>query len=99
MAPKATTGIDEAALNKGHMRKLTALRKSLGPEIADRAFGQWLKKQGKAGTAAVRDKNAEMIADALGELVKSGGLRIPRGGGYTVIRGRGRVIVRRTSET
>ena len=39
-----------------------------------------------------RDKNAELIADALGQLVESSGLRIPRGG-YVVTRGRGRVIV------
>ena len=38
--------------------------------------------------------NAELITEILGNLVQSGGLRIPRGG-YFVTRGRGRVIVTR----
>ena len=29
-------------LPKGRLRKLTALRKSLGNDIADEAFGKWL---------------------------------------------------------
>ncbi len=89
---EASTGINETSLNKGELRKLNALRKSLGAKIADRAFSQWLKQGVKSGPAAARDKNAELIADALGQLVESSGLRIPRGG-YVVTRGRGRVIV------
>ena len=89
---EASTGIHEASLTKGELRKLNALRKSLGGKIADRAFSQWLKQRIKVGPAVARDKNAELIADALGQLVESSGLRIPRGG-YVVTRGRGRVIV------
>ena len=93
-AGKAPTGINEAALNKGELRKLTALRKSLGANIAERAFSQWMKQKAKAEPAAARDRNAELITDTLGQLIKGGGLRIPRGG-YVVTRGRGRVIVTR----
>ena len=32
-------------LTKGQVRKLKALRKSLGPKIADPAFSKWLKTQ------------------------------------------------------
>ena len=86
-------GFDEADLNKGHMRKLTALRRSLGgPKIADPAFARWLKAQAKAKEAQPSDKNAETIVEALGLLVSDGKLRIRRGG-YLVTRGRGRVIV------
>lgn len=93
-ASKATAGINEGALTKGELRKLTALRKSLGSSIADKAFTQWMKRQVKGGPAVARDKNADMISEAIGELVTSGKCRIPRGG-YLVNRGRGRVIVTR----
>lgn len=84
-------GIDEKALSKGQLRKLGALRKSLGDDIADKAFAEWMKSGGAAPDQQV-DKNAQLIADTLGQLVNSGKLRIPRGG-YMLTRGRGRVIV------
>lgn len=81
--------IDENALTKGQLRKLNALRKSVGDDIGVRAFSEWLESQ----TAAVpADKNAERIADALWPLIEQGALRIPRGG-YIVKRGRGRIVV------
>ena len=83
--------INEKALNKGHMRKLTALRKSLGPKIADKAFGEWLSQQdSSAGTS--EDKNAAMIEATIAKLIKSKGLRIPQRG-YKITRGRGKVKV------
>ncbi len=93
-ARKAKGAFNEADLNKGHQRKLNALRKSLGDKIANKAFADWLKTQAKRKAAAPLDRNAEMIAEALGALVKGGRLRIPHGG-YLVTRGRGRVIVTR----
>lgn len=81
--------IDEYALTKGQLRKLNALRKSVGNDIGERAFSEWLEAQ----TAAVpADKNAERLADALWPLIEQGTLRIPRGG-YIVKRGRGRIVV------
>ena len=91
---KAAAGINEAALTKGELRKLNALRKSVGDKIAEKAFSKWLQGKPKAGAAGPRDRNAELITESLGKLVQGGGLRIPRGG-YTVTRGRGRVIVAR----
>ena len=86
----AASEIDEAALTKGQLRKLRALRKSLGDEIADRAFVEWLASQPAAGAAP--DGNAAMIVDTLWPLVQQGTLSLPRGG-YLIRRGRGRIIV------
>ena len=86
--------IDEAALTKGQVRKLNALRRSLGPAIADEAFAKWLAQPAEAPEA---DANAEVIRDALWSLIREGRLSIRRGG-YTVRRGRGRVIVEPAAE-
>jgi hypothetical protein len=95
---KAAAAFNEAALTKGELRKLNALKKSVGDEIGEKAFAQWLENKAKSATAVPSDRNAKMIADTLGKLVKDSGLKIPRGG-YLVTRGRGRVIVTRaTSE-
>lgn len=80
--------IDESALAKGQLRKLTALRKSVGADIGERAFAAWLASQAKPEKA---DKNVETIVDALWPLVQQGRLTIRRGG-YLVTRGRGRLI-------
>ena len=84
-----TAVIDETALTKGQIRKLNALRKSIGPAIADEAFSRWLDERIEAPEA---DANAEVIRDALWGLIREGKLSIRRGG-YIVRRGRGRVIV------
>ena len=81
--------IDETSLKKGQLRKLNALRKSLGPVIADEAFSKWLDQMAEAPEA---DENAEVIRDALWDMIREGKLSIRRGG-YIVRRGRGRVIV------
>lgn len=95
MARKVTVRVDEKRLSRGQLRKLTALRKSLGGEIADRAFAEWLAKSDGAPSAA-SDQNAMMIADVLSGLATEGKLMIPRGG-YIVRRGRGRLIVDRNA--
>ena len=89
MARTPSNRIDEGSLTKGQLRKLTALRKSIGSEIGERAFAEWLSSQ-PAGEKT--DRNAELIVDALWPLVQQGRLAIPRGG-YLVRRGRGRIIV------
>ncbi len=81
--------IDERALTKGQIRKLNALRKSVGNSIADEAFAKWLTQ---AADAPDTDENANVIADALWALIREGKLAIRRGG-YLVRRGRKRVIV------
>jgi len=91
---KAAVAINEAALTKGELRKLNALKKSVGDKIGEKAFAQWLRNKTESATAIPRDRNAEIIADTLGKLVQDGGLKLPRGG-YLVTRGRGRVVVTR----
>jgi hypothetical protein len=82
--------IDEKKLTKGELRKLNALRKSLGEDIAAKAFSQWYARQ--AASVATQDKNAGVIAEALWKLVKAKRVHIGRKG-YVVKRGRGRLIV------
>ena len=90
MDETASDRIDESALTKGQLRKLRALRNSVGNEIGERAFAEWLASQGGAKRKA--DANAVQIVDALWPLVQQGTLAIPRGG-YRIRRGRGRIIV------
>jgi len=91
-----TLPFDESKLTKGQSRKLTALRKSLGQEIADKAFAEWLQQFG-AEKVEKTDKNAALISETLGKLVQNKKLQIPRGG-YLLKRGRGRVIVERIAD-
>lgn len=80
---------NEASLTKGQLRKLNALRKSVGVEIGERAFVEWLNS---LPPKVQVDKNAEMIAKTLQGMREEHGLRI-RTGGYLVKSGRGRVVV------
>ncbi len=93
MARKPTPKLDEKALTKGELRKLIALRKSIGEDVGEKAFVEWLRKK-PAKVVAPEDKNAVLIADTLISLIQNNELQIPRGG-YLVRRGRGRVIVER----
>ncbi len=96
MPKAASPKFDEKKLTKGQLRKLTALRKSLGDDIANRAFGQWLKAQEKSTAGAV-DKGAELIEEAVAAMIKRKKISIPRGG-YLLTRGRGRVILTRAAK-
>ncbi len=93
MARKPAPKLDEKALTKGELRKLNALRKSVGEDVGEKAFVDWLRKK-PAKVVASEDKNAALIADTLIPLIEQNRLQIPRGG-YLVRRGRGRVIVER----
>lgn len=90
MDPTSSNGIDESALSKGERRKLNALRKSIGAEIGERAFLEWLST--RSARSEKGDPNAGTIVAALWPLVEEGRLAIPRGG-YLLRRGRGRIIV------
>lgn len=80
--------IDESTLAKGHVRKLNALRKSIGDDLAEDAFSKWLARQA-AGEAPKADPVAEQIVAALTE--HAGGGKINLGlYGYTIRRARGK---------
>ena len=85
----AAVEVDEGTLTKGQLRKLNALKKSVGADIAGRVFAEWLSSQ-PAGAAP--DVNAALVVDTLWPLVEQGALAIPRGG-YLLKRGRGRIVV------
>ena len=61
--------IKETSLNKGQIRKLNALRKSVGVKIGEEAFGKWLKEQAKA--KAVLKVQSDPVAEKLLNAVKS----------------------------
>ena len=86
---KAEQAIDEKVLTKGELRKLKALRKSIGEELSNEAFAKWLAR--REVTNGATDPNLELIGEALNPLMDK--LRIPRGSAYAVRRGRGRFIV------
>ena len=92
MADRSSSPFDENTLTKGQRRKLCALRNSVGDDIGERAFAEWLASQ--VDSAAQVDGNATTIVDVLWPLVEQGTLAIPRGG-YLIRRGRGRIIVER----
>ncbi len=87
------SGIIQTNLTKGQIRKLNALRKSVGPDIGEKAFARWLKKVNAEKNTA-EDKTSDQIAEAIQAALGRKGLSIPRGG-YLITRGRGRVIVTR----
>ena len=87
--------IDESTLTKGQMRKLTALRKSVGNEIADKAFEQWMKKQISAEPGEKPDPVAEALLGAVSPAIND--LNLGRYG-YTIRKSRaGLTATRNTS--
>ena len=66
--------IDHSTLTKGQVRKLTALRKSVGGDIAEDAFGKWMKTQSKT-PKEVRDPVADALVAALSNLTSDKGIR------------------------
>lgn len=80
--------INERNLNKGHVRKLTALRKSLGQEIADEAFEKWLAQQ-STGAAEKVDPIAVRIEELLAPVANDTKFRLGRYG-YTIRRAKGK---------
>ena len=83
---------DLAALTKMEIRKLNALRKSIGEDLANSTFAKWLKQKPAKTSGGVADKSAQKIEEVLWGLVKDKTIRIPKTG-YVLKRGRGRVLV------
>ena len=80
--------IDYSTLTKGQVRKLNALRKSVGDDIADDAFGKWMKSQSKT-PKEVRDPVADALVDALANLQNEKSFKLGNKG-YVVKRARGK---------
>ena len=76
-------------LTKGQVRKLKALRKSLGNKIADPAFSKLLKTQTSSKSGGKPDPVAEKLEGSLKSLSSK---KINLGTwGYTIKRAKGRV--------
>ena len=75
----AKSGVIQTSLTKGQIRKLNALRKSVGPDIGERAFAQWLNRV-NAGKSAANDQTSTQIAEPIQAAIGRKGLSIPRGG-------------------
>ena len=80
--------IDHPTLTKGQVRKLNALRKSVGDDIAEDAFGKWMKSQSKT-PKEVRDPVADALVGALSNLTSNKSFRLGTKG-YVVKRAKGR---------
>ena len=83
--------IKEASLNKGQIRKLNALRKSVGIKIGEEAFGKWLKEQvtAKAVPKVQSDPVAEKILNAVKSLEKDKTVKLGNRG-YVIKRAKGK---------
>ena len=81
--------IKESTLTKGQLRKLNALRKSVGDKLGEQTFTKWVKEQAKAKPAAQPDPIADKIAEALKPLVKDKSIKLGNKG-YSVRRAKGK---------
>jgi len=80
--------IDQSTLTKGQIRKLNALRKSVGDDIAEEAFGKWMKVQSKT-PKEVRDPVADALVTALSHLQNDKSFKLGSKG-YVVRRSKGK---------
>jgi hypothetical protein len=81
--------IDEKSLAKGQIRKLNALRKSVGEDLAADVFAKWLKQQSSAKPTEKADPVVEKLKTAIAGLEKDSAFRLGNQG-YTVRRARGK---------
>ena len=82
--------IDHSTLTKGQVRKLNALRKSVGDDIAENAFGKWMKSQSKT-PKEVRDPVADALVAALSNLTDDRSFKLGNKG-YVVRRAKGKGV-------
>ena len=80
--------IDHCTLTKDLIRKLNALRKSVGKDIADVAFGKWVKTQSKT-PKDVSDPVADALVTALSRLTFDKSFKLGTKG-YVVRRAKGK---------
>ena len=57
--------IDETGLTKGQVRKLNALRKSVGDDLAEEVFTKWLEREVTSHAKGKPDPVAMKIVEAL----------------------------------
>jgi hypothetical protein len=88
-SPQGTSmTINHSTLTKGQIRKLNALRKSIGDDIAEDAFSKWMKSQTKT-PKEVRDPVADALVAALSSLISDKSFKLGSKG-YVVRRAKGK---------
>ncbi|MGZ0246554.1 MAG: hypothetical protein ACKVH1_11455 [Alphaproteobacteria bacterium] len=80
--------IDEFTLTKGQIRKLNALRNSVGDDIAEDAFAKWMKSQSQT-PKEVSDPVADALVAALDQFKDEKTFRLGAKG-YVVRRAKGK---------
>ena len=80
--------IDEFTLTKGQIRKLNALRNSVGDDIAEDAFAKWMKSQSQT-PKEVSDPVADAMVAALDQFKDDKTFRLGAKG-YVVRRAKGK---------
>ena len=81
--------VDETGLTKGQMRKLNALRKSVGDDLGEDVFAKWLERQGVPQAEGEADPVAVKISEALSQLEDDPKFKLGNHG-YTVRRAKGK---------
>ena len=81
--------IRESKLTKGQVRKLNALRKSVGAELGDEVFGKWLAQQAMAPAVPKPDPVSVKIEKALAGFASDRSFKLGNYG-YTIRRARGK---------
>ena len=81
--------IDETGLTKGLVRKLTALRKSVGDDLAEEVFTKWLKREASSQENGNPDPVAMKIVEALAGFEKDPTFKLGNHG-YTLRRAKGK---------
>ena len=80
--------IDHSTLTKGQVRKLNALRKSVGDDIAEDAFSKWMTSQSKP-SKDFRDPVADALVATLAHLTSDKSFKLGNNG-YVVRRAKGK---------
>ena len=80
--------IDQSTLTKGQIRKLNALRKSVGDDIAEDAFGKWMKSRPKP-PKETHDPVADALVTVLSRLTSDKSFKLGTKG-YVVKRSKGK---------
>ena len=81
--------IDETGLTKGLVRKLNALRKSIGDELAEEVFAKWLEREATSQAKEKPDPVALKIVEALAGLENDPKFNLGNNG-YTLRRAKGK---------
>ena len=81
--------IDETGLTKGQVRKLNALRKSVGNDLAEEVFAKWLEREAALQAKSKPDPVAMKIVEALADFENDPKFKLGNYG-YTLRRAKGK---------